>query len=63
MKTDQQKEMHWQNKNEILDSFKMLIETSMAWLYNNIMVLVYFAATFPHNMGIYLDQEGLHTKG
>ena len=24
-KTHQQKEMYWQNKNEILDSFKMLI--------------------------------------
>ena len=30
VKTDQQKEIHWQSKNEILDSFKMLIETSMA---------------------------------
>ena len=27
------------------------------------MVLVYFTATLSHNMGIYLDQEGLHTKG
>ena len=29
-KTHQQNEMYWQNKNEILYSFKMLIETSMA---------------------------------